>query len=129
MSRSFCMFIPRVIPGLRQLAAPISYSVGCQQRVYIAHLSLSSSVSHKPYKELFSISRAGSKLVLSYFSSQKTSRLQVKMASRIRQNFHADSEALINKQINMEFYASYVYLSMVRNKLRLLYNIFLFISV
>merc|ERR1712156_1339073 len=38
-------------------------------------------------------------------------RLQVKMASKIRQNFHEDSEALINKQINMEFYASYVYLS------------------
>merc|ERR1712212_933546 len=39
-------------------------------------------------------------------------RLQVKMASKIRQNFHEDSEALINKQINMEFYASYVDLSM-----------------
>merc|ERR1712212_1197682 len=39
-------------------------------------------------------------------------RLQVKMASKIRQNFHEDSEALLNKQINMEFYASYVYLSM-----------------
>jgi len=34
------------------------------------------------------------------------------MASRIRQNFHEDAEALLNKQINMEFYASYVYLSM-----------------
>merc|ERR1711893_524336 len=34
------------------------------------------------------------------------------MSSKIRQNFHEDSEALINKQINMEFYASYVYLSM-----------------
>merc|ERR1712137_1028789 len=32
--------------------------------------------------------------------------------SRIRQNFEEASEALINKQINMEFYASYVYLSM-----------------
>ena len=29
------------------------------------------------------------------------------------QNFHEDCEAMINKQINMEFYASYVYLSMV----------------
>merc|ERR1712066_806816 len=35
-----------------------------------------------------------------------------KMVSRIRQNFKEESEALINKQINMEFYASYVYLSM-----------------
>merc|ERR1712227_1121098 len=37
----------------------------------------------------------------------------VKMAvSKIRQNYREDCEALINKQINMEFYASYVYLSM-----------------
>jgi ferritin len=35
-------------------------------------------------------------------------------SSRIRMNFHEETEALINKQINMEFYASYVYLSMVR---------------
>ena len=33
--------------------------------------------------------------------------------SIIRQNFHSDSEALINKQINLELTASYVYLSMV----------------
>merc|ERR1711935_558747 len=36
----------------------------------------------------------------------------VKMTSQIRQNYHEECEALINKQINMEFYASYVYLSM-----------------
>ncbi|KAG1661546.1 Soma ferritin [Nymphon striatum] len=34
------------------------------------------------------------------------------MASRPRQNFHQESEAFINKQINMELYASYVYMSM-----------------
>lgn len=34
------------------------------------------------------------------------------MASQVRQNFHEESEAAINRQINMEFYASYVYLSM-----------------
>merc|ERR1711973_776905 len=34
------------------------------------------------------------------------------MSSKIRQNYHEEGEALINKQINMEFYASYVYLSM-----------------
>jgi len=34
------------------------------------------------------------------------------MSSRIRQNFSEDAEALLNKQINMEFYASFVYLSM-----------------
>ena len=38
------------------------------------------------------------------------------MASKIRQNYHEECEALINKQINMEFYASYVYLSMVNTK-------------
>merc|ERR1711993_14773 len=32
--------------------------------------------------------------------------------SRIRQNYHEECEALINKQVNMEMYASYVYLSM-----------------
>ncbi|XP_046992574.1 soma ferritin [Schistocerca americana] len=32
--------------------------------------------------------------------------------SQVRQNFHKDSEDAINKQINMELYASYVYLSM-----------------
>jgi len=32
--------------------------------------------------------------------------------SKIRANYHATSEALINKQINMELHASYVYMSM-----------------
>ncbi|KAJ9595009.1 hypothetical protein L9F63_013675 [Diploptera punctata] len=32
--------------------------------------------------------------------------------SQVRQNFHKDCENAINKQINMELYASYVYLSM-----------------
>merc|ERR1711936_868142 len=35
-----------------------------------------------------------------------------KMASKIRINFHSDSEAMINKQIIMELYASYVYMAM-----------------
>merc|ERR1712172_331843 len=54
----------------------------------------------------------------STFSSSSTSlstprKTTVEMAvSKIRQNYHEDCEALINKQINMEFYASYVYLSM-----------------
>ncbi|KAK7077625.1 fts3-like protein [Halocaridina rubra] len=34
------------------------------------------------------------------------------MENQIRQNYHQDCEAFINKQINMELYASYVYLSM-----------------
>merc|ERR1712180_327819 len=46
------------------------------------------------------------------FPNSKTNQ-PVKMAvSKIRQNYHEDCEALINKQINMEFYASYVCLSM-----------------
>jgi len=32
--------------------------------------------------------------------------------SKVKQNFHSETESLINKQINMELYASYVYLSM-----------------
>merc|ERR1712141_840299 len=35
-----------------------------------------------------------------------------KMTSRIRQNYKEDCEALVNKQINMGLYASYVYMSM-----------------
>ncbi|KAK8377095.1 hypothetical protein O3P69_013628 [Scylla paramamosain] len=34
------------------------------------------------------------------------------MSSQVRQNYHEECEASINKQINMELYASYVYLSM-----------------
>lgn len=37
------------------------------------------------------------------------------MSSQIRQNFHQECEAAINRQINLEIYASYVYLSMVRD--------------
>ena len=33
--------------------------------------------------------------------------------SQVRQNYHDEAEAGINKQINLELYASYVYLSMV----------------
>lgn len=42
---------------------------------------------------------------------------QQKMAtSMIRQNFHQETEAGINKQINLELYSSYVCLSMVREE-------------
>ncbi|XP_012706223.1 ferritin, heavy subunit [Fundulus heteroclitus] len=34
------------------------------------------------------------------------------MTSQVRHNFHQDCEAAINRQINLELYASYVYLSM-----------------
>lgn len=35
------------------------------------------------------------------------------MDSQIRQNYHRDCEAAVNRMANMELYASYVYLSMV----------------
>ncbi|XP_044303605.1 ferritin heavy chain A-like [Varanus komodoensis] len=34
------------------------------------------------------------------------------MESQVRQNYHSDCEAAINRMVNMELYASYVYLSM-----------------
>jgi len=34
------------------------------------------------------------------------------MASIVRQNYHEDSEAGVNRQINLELYASYTYMSM-----------------
>ncbi|CAH2319074.1 ferritin heavy chain A [Pelobates cultripes] len=34
------------------------------------------------------------------------------MASQVRQNFSSDCEAAINRMVNLELYASYVYLSM-----------------
>merc|ERR1711910_16273 len=37
---------------------------------------------------------------------------QLEMTSRIRQNYKEDCEALVNKQINMELHASFVYMSM-----------------
>ena len=36
-----------------------------------------------------------------------------RMVSRIRQNYKEDCEALVNKQINLELHASYVYMSLV----------------
>merc|ERR1712090_8022 len=63
-------------------------------------------------------SREGSRLTsyLNFISTltKSTPTYNVKMSavSKIRQNFHEEREAMINKQINMEFYASYVYLSM-----------------
>ncbi|KAL1773563.1 ferritin, mitochondrial [Sigmodon hispidus] len=47
------------------------------------------------------------RLLTSVSSSQDSTE-----PARVRQNFHPDSEAAINRQINMELYASYVYLSM-----------------
>lgn len=40
--------------------------------------------------------------------------------SQVRQNYHQDCEAAVNRQINLELYASYVYLSMVSGERGLL---------
>lgn len=37
--------------------------------------------------------------------------------SQVRQNFHKDCEDAMNKQINLELHASYVYLAMVNIQL------------
>ena len=51
---------------------------------------------------------------LLFYPKKEDKPNRIKMSqSKIRQNFHSNSEAFINKQINMELYASYVYLSMV----------------
>merc|ERR1712032_682869 len=61
----------------------------------------------------FSLLQQNQTSTFSSSTSQTPRTTQVRMAmSKIRQNYHEDCEALINKQINMEFYASYVYLSM-----------------
>lgn len=40
-----------------------------------------------------------------------------------RQNYHEESEAAVNRQINLELYASYVYQSMVSTIFLLSHNI------
>ena len=48
--------------------------------------------------------------------------------SLCRQNYHQECEANVNKQINMELYASYVYMSMVSSKIWHYYTIVVRIS-
>uniref|UniRef100_A0A4W5LF53 Ferritin n=1 Tax=Hucho hucho TaxID=62062 RepID=A0A4W5LF53_9TELE len=47
------------------------------------------------------------------------------MESQIRQNYHNDCEAAINRMINMEMFASYTYTSMLscHNKNRMLSHV------
>ncbi|XP_007496921.1 ferritin heavy chain-like isoform X1 [Monodelphis domestica] len=50
---------------------------------------------------------------LSFFTTSSSASAETPSStSQVRQNFHQGSEAAINKQINLELYASYVYLSM-----------------
>lgn len=50
--------------------------------------------------------------LLSAAASSRDSAGSSSSPSRVRQNFHPETEAAINRQINLELYASYVYLSM-----------------
>merc|ERR1712228_466713 len=78
---------------------PTSLLVGCYSRA--------GTSDSRTFPSIFRVSRFRSFTTLLFYS------IILKMSeSRIRQNYHQDCEALINKQINMEFYASYVYLSM-----------------
>ncbi|KAM8948661.1 ferritin heavy chain-like [Lycaon pictus] len=49
---------------------------------------------------------------LSQMTSEDKATMTTASPSQVRQNYHQDSEAAINRQINLELYASYVYLSM-----------------
>lgn len=53
-------------------------------------------------------------LQISWIIQEKWKLFENKMSSnQVRQNFHEDCEEAINRQINMELFASYTYLSMV----------------
>lgn len=51
------------------------------------------------------------------------------MESQVRQNYHRDCEAAINRMVNMEMFASYTYTSMVRKSSRALFCFFCFLTV
>ena len=51
------------------------------------------------------------------------------MTSQCRQNYHPDCEAGVNKQINLELYASYVYQSMVSKKDRSCWDVIQYIII
>lgn len=44
------------------------------------------------------------------------------MDSQVRQNYHRDCEAAINRMVNMEMFASYTYTSMVRESFKYLFQ-------
>ena len=44
------------------------------------------------------------------------SSIRMAKVSQIRQNYHEECEALVNKHINLELHTSYVFLSMVRKE-------------
>ncbi|KAL4699301.1 hypothetical protein H8959_011958 [Pygathrix nigripes] len=50
--------------------------------------------------------------LLHYSKKGEASPMTTTSTSQVRQNYHQDSEATINRQINLELYASYIYLPM-----------------
>ncbi|XP_042071646.1 ferritin, middle subunit [Haplochromis burtoni] len=50
------------------------------------------------------------------------------MESQVRQNYHRDCEAAINRMVNMELFASYTYTSMVRTRHVMLMSIITLVS-
>lgn len=52
-------------------------------------------------------------LFLYRFVKKKHKKTPAKMDSQVRQNYHRDCEAAINRMVNMELFASYTYTSMV----------------
>lgn len=50
------------------------------------------------------------------------------MESQVRQNYHRDCEAAINRMVNMELFASYTYTSMVRTRHVMLMSVITLVS-
>lgn len=55
-------------------------------------------------------------IVLLHYPIAKYREVKSGVMSLVRQNFHEECEDALNKQINVELYASYVYLSMVSRR-------------
>jgi len=118
--RSLKLTSPTIITLLRELVIP-----RVQTRGYSTNTQLKSS-RHKnqylfgfncyltsPNFSLNSYNVINSEKVLRNFGTKTPNMASsTPNGSIIRQNYHEESEAHINKQINMELYASYVYMSM-----------------
>ena len=51
--------------------------------------------------------------ILLFYTRKKEAEIIMSRQTQPRQNYHEESEAAVNRQINLELYASYVYQSMV----------------
>ncbi len=55
--------------------------------------------------------------IVNLISSHSKLNIETKMTSKCRQNYHEETEALVNKQINIEQSLYYQYLALVSNNL------------